>query len=129
MIQMLSQAMSDAWHGKPVTARSSKWPTVAAGHLKREPVCQVCGGQKGLNVHHKKPFHLFPELELADGSGIYCQVRDAKGRFVNNLLTLCNNKRCHLTFGHGGDFKAYNPDVEADVRRARAMIQQRKYAA
>lgn len=93
--------------------RSPRWTAVARFHLEREPVCQVCGGKVLLNAHHKKPFHLFPSLELDQ----------------NNLITLCNFRRCHITFGHGGDFRAYNPDCETDIERARRMFQARKYAA
>jgi 5-methylcytosine-specific restriction endonuclease McrA len=54
-----------------------------------------------LNVHHKKPFHLFPQLELEP----------------TNLITLCmeSGKDCHIKLGHGDNFKAYNPNVEEDV--------------
>ena len=45
-------------------ARSPKWPGVEKLHLKFHPVCEACGSDKKLNVHHKKPFHLFPQLEL-----------------------------------------------------------------
>lgn len=103
--------VKDALVGKPAKPRSPQWPAVEKAHLAREPVCQVCGGQHGLNVHHKKPFHLFPELELEP----------------SNLITLCNAKRCHITFGHGGDFQAWNPGVVSDVMDAHRMIEQRKY--
>ena len=88
-------------HGK---ARSPKWPHVEKLHLKLEPSCAACGSTKKLNVHHKKPFHLFPELELD----------------MHNLITLCMDKECHLKVGHGNDFKDYNPDVEADAARVLA---------
>ena len=81
--------------------RSPKWPHVEKLHLKLEPSCACCGSTKKLNVHHKKPFHLFPEHELD----------------LNNLITLCMDKECHLKVGHGNDFKDYNPDVEADAAR------------
>ena len=88
-------------HGK---ARSPKWPHVEKLHLKLEPACAACGSVKKLNVHHKKPFHLFPELELD----------------LNNLITLCMDKECHEKIGHGGNFKDYNPDVEADSAKVLA---------
>lgn len=128
--RLIARAMSrvaDALHGKPSARRAPEWPQAEKDHLAKEPCCQVCGGKKQRNVHHKKPYHLFPELELADGTGRWCQLKDAAGRFINNLITLCNAKRCHITFGHGADFKAYNPDVEADVTHARRMIENRKY--
>lgn len=82
-------------------ARSPKWPHVEKLHLKLEPVCAACGSNKKLNVHHKKPFHLFPELELD----------------LNNLITLCMDKECHIKIGHGGNFKDYNPDVAEDAQK------------
>ena len=85
-------------HGK---ARSSKWPGVEHTHLKNHPTCEACGGNVHLNVHHRKPFHLFPELELEP----------------TNLITLCmeEGKDCHIKLGHGDNFKAYNPNVDEDV--------------
>ena len=78
--------------------RSPKWPHVEKLHLKLEPSCAACGSTKKLNVHHKKPFHLFPELELD----------------MHNLITLCMDKECHEKIGHGGNFKDYNPEVTED---------------
>ena len=88
-------------HGK---ARSPKWPHVEKLHLKLEPTCAACGTSNKLNVHHKKPFHLFPELELD----------------LNNLITLCMEKECHEKIGHGGNFKDYNPDVAEDSAKVLA---------
>jgi 5-methylcytosine-specific restriction enzyme A len=86
--------------------RSPKWPGVEKLHLKFHPVCEACGSSKNLNVHHKKPFHLFPEHELD----------------MNNLITLCMDKECHIKIGHGDNFKDYNPDVEVDAQKIRANI-------
>jgi hypothetical protein len=81
--------------------RSPHWPTVQHHHIQQFPTCEACGGNINLNVHHKKPFHLFPELELEP----------------TNLITLCmdGDKDCHIKLGHGGNFKAYNPNVVEDV--------------
>lgn len=81
--------------------RSPKWPEVEQAHLKIQPVCACCGSDKKLNVHHKKPFHLYPELELEP----------------TNLITLCMDKECHLLLGHGDNFKDYNPNVDEDVKK------------
>lgn len=76
--------------------RSSKWPTLEKHFLEAHPTCAACGSKKRLNVHHCKPFHLDPTLELDP----------------NNLITLCmSTKECHLHLGHGGSFKQYCPDV------------------
>ncbi|HET8843661.1 MAG TPA: HNH endonuclease signature motif containing protein [Ktedonobacteraceae bacterium] len=90
-----------AKHGKD---RSPEWDRVAHEHLAHEPGCRVCGhtGQ-GLQVHHIKPFHLFPELELDP----------------NNLITLCELKGRdhHLLIGHLDDWESYNLAVRKDVDR------------
>ena len=96
----------DAARGKhPLSAkRSSHWPTVRKQHLQRHPTCELCGGSAKLEVHHKRPFHLHPELELDPA----------------NLITLCeagkDGVNCHLLFGHLGSFKSFNVSVDTDVQ-------------
>ena len=82
---------------RPEVARSSSWPSLEHHFLQTNDHCAVCGGKDHLQVHHKLPFHLRPDLEL-----------DPK-----NLVTLCQTpeRLCHLRIGHGGSFEAYNPDV------------------
>lgn len=80
--------------------RSSHWDETRDAFLKSHPSCAACGGTKHLQVHHIRPFHLYPQLEL-EGS---------------NLLTLCMGKfECHLRLGHGDDFQCYNPNVDRHV--------------
>lgn len=83
--------------------RSGKWPTVRKAFLKNNPTCAVCGGKVKVEVHHIRPFHLHPELELDP----------------TNFITLCENKKdgvnCHLLFGHLGSFKSFNVDVKANA--------------
>jgi hypothetical protein len=89
-------------HGKR-TDRSPNRRTVEREHLAVNPLCAACGGKRRVQVHHIRPFHLHPELEL-----------DPK-----NLITLCMGPtECHLRIGHGDDFKAYNPNVIADAAEA-----------
>jgi len=59
-------------------------------------------------VHHVRPVHLFPELELEPG----------------NLVTLCEGEtmNCHLFFGHLGWWKAWNPTVAVDASRMRRKM-------
>jgi len=84
--------------------RSPEWRKVRDEHLEKFPLCEACGTSKELQVHHIKPFHLDPELEL-DG---------------NNLITLCMARfNCHLQIGHGGSFGTYNPNVEEDSKKFR----------
>lgn len=97
--------------GKPVLERSPKWKEVRSRHLVTQPVCQVCGTSKGLEVHHIKPVHLYPLLELA----------------LDNLITLCETNQCHFLVGHCRDWKSYNPTVIRDTEILRIMIQSRVY--
>src|SRR6185369_3917691 len=77
------------------SSRSPKWRTVEKAQLVAHPTCAACGGTIRLNVHHIKPYHLFPELELEP----------------TNLITLCMGPmECHLRLGHGGLFRAYVVD-------------------
>lgn len=59
-----------------------------------------CGGTKNLEVHHVKPFHIDPTLELDP----------------TNLITLCEemSKECHLKKGHLGNWKKVNENVLSD---------------
>lgn len=88
--------------------RSSKWDGVRLQHLKLFPFCACCGRDNHLNVHHIKPFHLYPDLELV----------------LSNLVTLCEcpSLNCHLFMGHLLDWKLSNPRVVADAKRYLAML-------
>jgi len=77
--------------------RSPKWSNVRKEHLKNNPNCAACGRDKKLEVHHIKPVHLFPELELDP----------------SNLVTLCADP-CHIVFGHLMNFKSWNSNVVID---------------
>ncbi len=83
--------------------RSSKWRKVRNAYKKKNPKCALCKGKVKVEIHHKKPFHLFPELELVK----------------NNLISLCESGKygitCHQLVGHLGNYKRYNPNVEIDV--------------
>jgi len=92
--------------------RSSDWPKVRKAHLESHPVCEVCGSAKKVEVHHKKPFHTNPDLELEP----------------SNLITLCEGKEfssiiCHLTFGHLGNYKDENPMVDETVAVMRKVFE------
>lgn len=111
MLGRLFRIFSDTLAGKPARARDSRWPAVAKAHLEQNPRCEVCDVDHDVDVHHRKPVHLYPELELDP----------------DNLITLCRINGCHFLFGHGRDWKAYNDRVDLDVQHARAMIARRKY--
>lgn len=107
--------LSDVAAGKHdlTVTRSSKWPAARAQHLKYHPVCAVCGGAEKLEVHHIRPFHLHPELELDP----------------TNFITLCEALKggvnCHLFFGHLGNFKSFNTNVVTDAAQWQDKIKQR----
>ena len=89
----------------PKKERSPKWAKVRESWLLTHPTCAGCGESKKLEVHHIKPFHLDPDLELDP----------------NNLITLCetasNGIVCHQNIGHNGDYRDYNPNVVDDASR------------
>lgn len=77
--------------------RSPHWSKVRNEHLEKHPVCEVCGVKKPLNVHHIKPFHIYPDLELVD----------------SNLITLCETpgRNCHFVLGHLMNWSSWNVDI------------------
>ena len=96
---------------KPKAKRSGKWPYARRKHLKTEPACQWCGQTTHLQVHHIKPYHLFPELELVP----------------DNFITLCEfpNHSCHLRVGHLGAWVRYNQRVRQICNERQALNAQR----
>jgi len=90
--------------------RSPSWRKIRASHLEIEPRCLVCNGTEELTVHHWKPYHLFPELELER----------------SNLGTLCERLHCHL-ISHGGDYRAWIPDGRELVEKLRQSRITRRY--
>jgi len=84
-------------------ARNGAWRTTRRAILDKQPTCEACGSTKRLQVHHRQPFHLHPELELKE----------------DNLIVLCMDvNECHLHIGHSSDFHAYNPNVSEDAKEA-----------
>lgn len=91
----------DHTHDKPRVVRSRRWPKARLEHLKLFPKCAACGAKEHLEVHHVKPVHAYPELELVQ----------------TNLITLCDGpgKSCHLTFGHLGSWYSWNVTIVDDA--------------
>lgn len=112
---MIAKNIKDALQGKATLGqkRSSQWPTVRKHHLKLNPTCAVCGDTRKLEVHHIKPFHIHPELELDP----------------TNLITMCESKSygiiCHLLVGHWGSYKLINPNVVEDAALWRSKLQEK----
>lgn len=82
--------------------RSPRWMETQRAFIKANPVCAVTG-KKGtllnpLNVHHIRPFHLHPELELE----------------WSNLITL--RRDMHFLFGHFLMWASFNENVVEDAK-------------
>lgn len=109
---MLGKVLRFMGLAKPDEGRSAHWPALRKRHLASEPNCIVCGGKDHLTVHHIRPFHLYPELEL-----------DPK-----NLATMCEHPshNCHLIWGHFLSFReSWNPNVRRDATAYFAKLQSR----
>lgn len=113
MISKLITSIKDRIQGKvPLLGkRSNQWPKYEHAWLAVNGECAACGAKEKLQVHHVKPFHLDPSLELD----------------FNNYISLCEAKggpECHLHIGHHGNFKNENPAVreEAAVVRKKAGL-------
>lgn len=91
-------------------SRSGKWPTLEKKFLTEHPVCEVCGTKKGLQVHHVKPFHLDPSLELDEG----------------NLIVLCGPEghNCHFCLGHLFNYKRENIHIRELATLIRRYVQE-----
>jgi hypothetical protein len=104
----MREAVRDAslfFGGPKASQRAPQWKAFREAHLLRHPACSVCGGVEELEVHHRQPWHLFPEKELDP----------------ENCMTACVSKRlagmnCHLLL-HGGNWKKYStcPEGVASV--------------
>lgn len=94
--------------------RSSKWPSVRKAYLEDNPECAVCGSKDMVEVHHIKPFHIAPEMELDP----------------DNLISLCESKKyginCHLFFGHLGNYKGENLEVKSDAEKFKKKLAKMK---
>jgi 5-methylcytosine-specific restriction protein A len=90
---------------KPVFGRrSSHWEKVRDDFLAAHPfgpACAACGRTADLQVHHIKPYHEFPQLELDP----------------NNLIVLCEiaGLNHHYLFGHLLDWHSWNSSVVLDA--------------
>ena len=108
MIRELFQKIIDWRRGTILGAgRSNSWSRVRKNFLKLYDKCEVCGMTKHLEVHHKKSFASYPELELDH----------------NNLITLC--RTCHFLFGHLRNWKSWNGTVKEDAKTMLEKIRNR----
>ena len=101
MFQWLRRKTADLF-GAP---RSGKWKTVRSRHLNSNPYCAACGKKEDLEVHHIRPVHVAPHLELEP----------------TNLITLCADP-CHLVHGHLMSWARFNPECAEDCRKYREKL-------
>lgn len=90
--------------------RSSEWKKKRLDWIAKNSRCVCCLKRINLNVHHIKPFHLFPELELED----------------SNLITLCEGGpiNCHYLAGHCGiSWTAYSQNVHNSIHVVRNLLE------
>ena len=95
-----------------VTAlHDAQWRRTRNHFIRIQDDCQMCGADKQLQVHHVRPWHLYPELRYEH----------------SNLITLC--QPCHFRFGHGRNWQAYNPDITNLVVHVRKSLTNTVYRA
>ena len=83
--------------------------------LALHPTCAACGSKQHVQVHHLWPVH-FPGGEKTELD-------------PTNFMTLCERPgwNCHIRIGHGGDFKARNPEARKDAALSLERITDREY--
>ena len=95
--------------------RSPHWPVVRQRWLQEHPFCAACGASEQLAVHHKKPFHKYPSLELEE----------------TNFITLCEStsRPCHFAHGHFYLWGGWNPSVDEDAAKFKQGVEESKRLA
>lgn len=98
---LVSRVKDSVRSGTFAAKRSPQWPATRRHWLAAHPACAACGTKASPEVHHKRPFHLFPALELDP----------------TNFITLCEcgPYECHLKTGHLGNWKNFNAAVVPDA--------------
>ena len=112
-IRIIFWFLEDVLQGKTTLLggklRSSGWYQFRKIHIKKE--CCYCGRKgtflKPLQLHHLRPFHLFPEDELNP----------------DNVETFCNE--CHLREAHLMSYKSFNINVKEKAKIMREEIKNR----
>ena len=74
-------------------SRDGNWRPTRNQFIEMFPVCECCGTEDDLNVHHIFPVRWYPKFELEP----------------YNLITLC--RRHHFYYGHLNDWKKWNTHI------------------
>ena len=108
MLRFLLNLFTD----KPFEARAPQWSRERAAWLADHPLCEACGGDEDVQVHHVVPVSFDKTLEL---------VR-------TNFMTLCESPRrlCHYRIGHSCSWACVNPHARDDAALSLKRIKERK---
>lgn len=86
--------------------RSPAWESFEHAIKLKHPGCVFCGRIRADNVgHHKKPFHLFPELELVE----------------SNIIIVCPGD--HFVRCHYCNWSLYSREIENEIAMHAQVIQ------
>lgn len=81
-----------------------QWRKTRNEFIRANPNCAICGYGKKIEVHHIHPWSLFPGLRYD----------------FSNLISLCD--ACHFRFGHGLNWKKWNPEVNGLAYTAKSFL-------
>lgn len=90
--------------------RDKRWAKESKQYLADNPHCVVCGTSDYCVVHHLKPFHLFPELEMCP---MYWR-------------TVCEtpSHNDHFAVGHLFNWTNYNESFDDLSKRFRDLLRE-----
>lgn len=91
----------DADKKKKVELRKTEaYKKFASVLVSNQKICEICGSNNNLQVHHILPVSIYPEKLLEE----------------SNCMILCSGANkfsgCHKQYGHLGNFNIYNPTVK-----------------
>jgi 5-methylcytosine-specific restriction endonuclease McrA len=110
LLKKMIRTLLNLFAGKPIEARSPRWPAVRKEWLTVHNCCAACQTTTALEVHHIEPFSKHPERELDP----------------TNFITLCEGSRqCHLRIGHSFNWQAVNPHSVEDAAQQAKRIRER----
>lgn len=114
--------------------RSSKWPKYRKEWLKNNPECAACGNTKDIEVHHVLCFHMHFTGKQVREAGVTLDREFTDEEMISgqelelnmtNYITLCEPsgpEGHHLSVGHNGNFKGFNPNVRNDAGNLRDSL-------
>lgn len=107
--------------------RSPLWPKYRKAWLEKNPSCAACGSTEDLQVHHCLPFHMQFTGEQVRAAGVTLGRDFLDSELISghelelntgNFISLCEPsgpEGHHLSIGHIGNFKKFNPNVREDA--------------